>query len=151
MEFQLKGPAAELPKRVHNLLTITRVNANVGVGSTYLPASARIDEQSLAEMQEVSRCPLLFRISSIPPFILKQVTTIVYYVASGPTTRNRSNCQVSKCIEEGFQGHGDNYVRGNRHDDRRRSWKAIIEEAINIILLVASINTNQSFSPKACS
>lgn len=50
---QLKGPSAELPKRVHNLLAITRVNANVCVGSTYLPASARIDEQSLAEMQEV--------------------------------------------------------------------------------------------------
>lgn len=50
---QLKGPTSELPKRVHNLVSVTRLNANIGVGSTYLPASARIDNQSLAEMQEV--------------------------------------------------------------------------------------------------
>ncbi|ONK58210.1 uncharacterized protein A4U43_C09F9620 [Asparagus officinalis] len=50
---QLKGPTVELPKRVHNLLAITRVNPNVGVGLTYLPASARIHEESLTEMQEV--------------------------------------------------------------------------------------------------
>ncbi|KAJ6818981.1 nuclear pore complex protein NUP54 [Iris pallida] len=53
MAIQLKGPGAELPKKVHNLLAVTRVHANGGVGSAYLPASARIHEQSLAEMQEV--------------------------------------------------------------------------------------------------
>ncbi|KAJ6846203.1 nuclear pore complex protein NUP54 [Iris pallida] len=53
MARQLKGPGAELPKKVHNLLAVTRVHANGGVGSAYLPASARIHEQSLAEMQEV--------------------------------------------------------------------------------------------------
>lgn len=52
MARQLKGPGAELPKKVHNLLAITRVHAHGGVGS-YLPASAKIHEQSLAEMQEV--------------------------------------------------------------------------------------------------
>lgn len=56
MDIQVKGPTAELPKRVHNLLSRTRVNVDIGIGSAYLPASARIDEQSLAEMQEVSIC-----------------------------------------------------------------------------------------------
>ncbi|KAJ4972996.1 hypothetical protein NE237_006170 [Protea cynaroides] len=51
---QLKGPGAELSRRVHNLLSISRVRANAnGGGSIYLPGSTKIDEQSLADMQEV--------------------------------------------------------------------------------------------------
>nr|XP_010929771.1 nuclear pore complex protein NUP54 [Elaeis guineensis] len=52
---QLKGPGAELSRRVHNLLTISRVRANTGaLGSCiYLPGSAKIHEQSLAGLQEV--------------------------------------------------------------------------------------------------
>lgn len=55
MMIQLKGPGAELSRRVHNLLTISRVHANTGfLGSgIYLPGSAKIHEQSLAELQEV--------------------------------------------------------------------------------------------------
>lgn len=53
--FQLKGSGAELSKRVQNLLTITRGQANgSGPGnSIYLQGSAKIHEQSLADMQEV--------------------------------------------------------------------------------------------------
>lgn len=50
---QLKGSNAELPKKVQHLLAVTRANAHIGYGSSYLPASARIHEQSLLEMQEV--------------------------------------------------------------------------------------------------
>ncbi|KAF5443537.1 hypothetical protein F2P56_036085 [Juglans regia] len=52
---QLKGSGAELSKRVQNLLTLSRVQANgIGAGSSiYLPGSTKIDEQSLADMQEV--------------------------------------------------------------------------------------------------
>ncbi|EXC06146.1 hypothetical protein L484_005468 [Morus notabilis] len=52
---QLKGSGAELSRRVQNLLTISRVQANsiVGGGSLYLPGSTKIHEQSLADMQEV--------------------------------------------------------------------------------------------------
>ncbi|XXG50252.1 hypothetical protein AAC387_Pa02g4298 [Persea americana] len=51
---QLKGPGAELARRVHHLLSVSRVHANVGVGgSIYLPGSTKIHEQSLADMQEV--------------------------------------------------------------------------------------------------
>lgn len=52
---QLKGSGAELSRRVQNLLTISRVQANsiVGGGSVYLPVSTKIHEQSLADMQEV--------------------------------------------------------------------------------------------------
>lgn len=52
---QLKGPGAELSRKVHNLLSISRVHANAGAlgSSIYLPGSARIHEQSLAELQEV--------------------------------------------------------------------------------------------------
>lgn len=46
---KLKGPGAEV-SRVHNLLAASRVHTNGG--SAYLPASAKIDEQSLASLQE---------------------------------------------------------------------------------------------------
>nr|DAD34279.1 TPA_asm: hypothetical protein HUJ06_004919 [Nelumbo nucifera] len=52
---QLKGSGAELSRRVHNLLSISRVHANAlgGGGSIYFPGSTKIHEQSLADMQEV--------------------------------------------------------------------------------------------------
>lgn len=52
---QLKGSGAELSRRVQNLLTITHGQANgSGAGnSIYLQGSAKIHEQSLADMQEV--------------------------------------------------------------------------------------------------
>ncbi|XP_058103292.1 nuclear pore complex protein NUP54 [Magnolia sinica] len=52
---QLKGSGAELARRVHNLLSISRVHANAGGvgGSLYLPGLTKIHEQSLADMQEV--------------------------------------------------------------------------------------------------
>ncbi|URD72768.1 nucleoporin [Musa troglodytarum] len=52
---QLKGPGAELSRRVHNLVSISRARANTGElnGSIYIPGSAKIREQSLADLQEV--------------------------------------------------------------------------------------------------
>lgn len=52
---QLKGSGAEFSRRVHNLLTVSRVQANgIGAGgSLYLPGSTKIHEESLADMQEV--------------------------------------------------------------------------------------------------
>ncbi|KAI4336594.1 hypothetical protein L6164_015104 [Bauhinia variegata] len=52
---QLKGSGAELSRRVQNLLTVSRVQANgIGFGgSVYLPGSTKIHEQSLADLQEV--------------------------------------------------------------------------------------------------
>ncbi|KAM0934901.1 putative nucleoporin nucleoporin alpha-helical domain-containing protein [Dioscorea sansibarensis] len=51
---QLKGPGADLSKRVHNLLRICRLHGNAGAGGPiYLPGSTKIDEQSLADMQDV--------------------------------------------------------------------------------------------------
>ncbi|KAF5187262.1 Nuclear pore complex protein nup54 [Thalictrum thalictroides] len=55
LTMQLKGSGAELSRRVHNLLSISRVQGN-GIGggaSVHLPGSAKIHEQSLADMQEV--------------------------------------------------------------------------------------------------
>lgn len=51
---QIKGSGAELSRRVQNLLTVSRMqaNANCSVGSL-LPGSTKVDEQSLADMQEV--------------------------------------------------------------------------------------------------
>ncbi|KAG5521857.1 hypothetical protein RHGRI_034176 [Rhododendron griersonianum] len=53
--LQLKGSGAELSRRVQNLLTVARVQANGGGGggSIYLPGSTKIHDQSLADMQEV--------------------------------------------------------------------------------------------------
>uniref|UniRef100_A0A7N0UUF7 Nucleoporin Nup54 alpha-helical domain-containing protein n=1 Tax=Kalanchoe fedtschenkoi TaxID=63787 RepID=A0A7N0UUF7_KALFE len=52
---QLKGSGAELSRRVQNLLTISRMQANGfgATGSVYLPGSTKIQEESLADMQEV--------------------------------------------------------------------------------------------------
>ncbi|KAH7670316.1 Nucleoporin Nup54/Nup57/Nup44 protein [Dioscorea alata] len=51
---QLKGPGADLSKRVHNLLRISRLHGNAETGGPiYLPGSTKIDEQSLADMQDV--------------------------------------------------------------------------------------------------
>ncbi|KAJ6323947.1 hypothetical protein OIU76_011278 [Salix suchowensis] len=52
---QLKGSGVELSRRVQNLLTVSRVQANgIGAGgSLYLPGSTKIHEESLADMQEV--------------------------------------------------------------------------------------------------
>lgn len=64
--MQLKGSGAELSRRVQNLRAVSGVQANsIGaVGSAYLPGSTKIDDQSLADMQEVSRlaCKLLLSI-----------------------------------------------------------------------------------------
>lgn len=55
MPIQLKGSGAELSRRVQNLLTIARFQENAGGGgSVYLPGAAKIHEQSLSDMQEVS-------------------------------------------------------------------------------------------------
>lgn len=51
---QLKGSGAELSRRVQNLLTVSRVQANGhGGSSVFLPGSTKIHEQSLSEMHEV--------------------------------------------------------------------------------------------------
>ncbi|MED6199885.1 Nuclear pore complex protein Nup54 [Stylosanthes scabra] len=52
---QLKGSGADLSRRVQNLLTVSRVQTNgMGFGgSVYLPGSAKIHDQSLADLQEV--------------------------------------------------------------------------------------------------
>ncbi|CDP19899.1 unnamed protein product [Coffea canephora] len=51
---QLKGSGAELSRRVQNLLTLSRVQANgLGGRSMYIPGSTKIHEQSLLDMQEV--------------------------------------------------------------------------------------------------
>lgn len=51
----MKGPGAELSRRVQSLQTICRAQANsFSAGSSiYLPGSTKIDEQSLIDMQEV--------------------------------------------------------------------------------------------------
>ncbi|XP_073013851.1 nuclear pore complex protein NUP54 [Typha latifolia] len=52
---RIKGPGAELSKRVYNLLSISRVlaNSNGSGGPIYVHGSTKIQEQSLAELQEV--------------------------------------------------------------------------------------------------
>ncbi|KAF3510876.1 hypothetical protein F2Q69_00008063 [Brassica cretica] len=52
---QVKGPGAEISRRVQSLQTIRRAQANsFSAGSSiYLPGSTKIDEQSLIDMQEV--------------------------------------------------------------------------------------------------
>lgn len=62
-QLQLKGSGAELSRRVQNLLTLSRVQANSFGGSVFLPGSTKIHEQSLTDMQEVSVTILELKIS----------------------------------------------------------------------------------------
>ncbi|KAL0924420.1 hypothetical protein M5K25_005248 [Dendrobium thyrsiflorum] len=51
---QIKGPGGELSRKVHNLLSISRLQANAGgIGASYHLGSAKIDERSLADLQVV--------------------------------------------------------------------------------------------------
>ena len=54
--LQLKGPSADLSKRVNTLLSTTRLLASTGGagGSVYIPSSAKVDERSVTELLEVS-------------------------------------------------------------------------------------------------
>ncbi|EEC81885.1 hypothetical protein OsI_25696 [Oryza sativa Indica Group] len=51
---QLKGPTGDLHKRVYNLLSTSRLLASAGgtAGPIYIPSSAKVDEQSVAELLE---------------------------------------------------------------------------------------------------
>ncbi|KAL6639488.1 hypothetical protein ACP70R_023218 [Stipagrostis hirtigluma subsp. patula] len=51
---RLKGPGADLPKRVNNLLSTSRLLASTGAagGTVYIPTSAKVDERSVAELLE---------------------------------------------------------------------------------------------------
>ncbi|KAJ3671891.1 hypothetical protein LUZ60_007970 [Juncus effusus] len=54
MAKQIRGPASELSKRVYNLMSVSRVLVNSGqVGQLYVPGSAKVDDQSLLDLQEV--------------------------------------------------------------------------------------------------
>ena len=87
---------------------------------------------------------LFFRRSSVSTFMLQQFQRMCYYGGTGTTAGNGSNCEASKCTEEGYQGCGDNNVwRNRRHGGW--SWKENFEE-VHIILLFSSNNTDQSFS-----
>ena len=58
--LQLKGPSADLSKRVNTLLSTTRLLASTGGagGSVYIPSSAKVDERSVTELLEVSGATL---------------------------------------------------------------------------------------------
>eukprot|EP01018_Ginkgo_biloba_P037159 Gb_32959 [translate_table: standard] len=64
---QLQGPSAELPRRVHTLLSISRMRANIGGAPTLLPGLPKIDDQSLGEMHEVlhQQTEAISRLSSV--------------------------------------------------------------------------------------
>ncbi|KAL5198736.1 hypothetical protein ABZP36_002248 [Zizania latifolia] len=51
---QLKGPNGDLHKRVYNLVSTSRLLASTGGagGPIYIPSSAKVDEQSVAELLE---------------------------------------------------------------------------------------------------
>lgn len=51
---QVKGPAGDLSRKLHNLLSLARVQANAGgIGASYHLGSIKIEDQSLADLQEV--------------------------------------------------------------------------------------------------
>jgi nuclear pore complex protein Nup54 len=50
--LQLKGPNADLSKRVNSLLSTSRLVASTG-GQVYVPNSAKVEERSVTELLEV--------------------------------------------------------------------------------------------------
>jgi nuclear pore complex protein Nup54 len=55
--LQIKGPNADLSKRVNSLLSTSRLLASTGGagGQVYIPNSAKVEEQSVTELLEVKR------------------------------------------------------------------------------------------------
>lgn len=53
--LQLKGPNADLSKRVNSLLSTSRLLASTGGagGQVYIPNSAKVEERSVTELLEV--------------------------------------------------------------------------------------------------
>lgn len=84
---QVKGPGAELSRRVQSLQTICRAQANsFSAGSSiYLPGSTKIDEQSLIDMQEVWDARSLVFACFLKPIHCKTVWDIVKQVLQQET------------------------------------------------------------------
>ena len=55
--LQLKGPGADLSKRVNTLLSTSNLLASTG-GPVYIPHSAKVDERSVTDLLEVSSAVL---------------------------------------------------------------------------------------------
>ncbi|KAJ4752027.1 Nuclear pore complex protein Nup54 [Rhynchospora pubera] len=55
MAKRIKGPGSDLSKRVYNLMSVSRVLVSSGGigGPVYVPSSAKVDEQSILDLQEV--------------------------------------------------------------------------------------------------
>ncbi|KAJ3701561.1 hypothetical protein LUZ61_005266 [Rhynchospora tenuis] len=55
MPKRIKGPGSDLSKRVYNLMSVSRVLVSSGGvgGPVYVPSSAKVDEQSILDLQEV--------------------------------------------------------------------------------------------------
>lgn len=69
--MQLKGPSADLSKRVNTLVSASRLLANTGGagGPVYIPSSAKVDERSVTELLEVSGAVL----SSLDSHVMCQI------------------------------------------------------------------------------
>lgn len=72
--LQLKGPSADLSKRVNTLLSTSRLLASTGGagGSVYIPSSAKVDERSVTELLEVSGAVLSSSLSLLDNRVLCQ-------------------------------------------------------------------------------
>ncbi|CAA0832662.1 Nuclear pore complex protein NUP54 [Striga hermonthica] len=84
---QLKGSGGELSRRVQNLLTLSRLQADgLNGGSVYLPGSTKIQEQSLVDMQEVlqRQTEAIARLASVLKRDIRDVEIIMTH--DTPTT-----------------------------------------------------------------
>lgn len=74
----MKGPGAEVSRRVQSLQSISRAQAHsFSAGSSiFFPGSTKIDEQSLIDMQEVWRCDIFGPLLVSTKFIVKLSTVL---------------------------------------------------------------------------
>lgn len=72
IHLKLKGPGTELSRRVHNLLSITRMRANSGDfrDSIHILGPAKLQEQSLCDLQEVWFVVTLYMVVLFNNFLL---------------------------------------------------------------------------------
>ncbi|KAK9116397.1 hypothetical protein Sjap_015344 [Stephania japonica] len=112
LTMQLKGSGAELPRRVHNLLSVSRVRANgIGGGSAaYLPRSTEINEQSLVDLQEVRDKVQQNNIISITR--RGELNNIFFILCSLPFVSYRScNSRLSSKDTEDAEAHSSVYFQ----------------------------------------
>lgn len=94
---QIKGPGSELSKRVYNLMSVSRVLVSSGGvgGPVYVPSSAKVDEQSIFDLQEVKKLYCL--LPNVTVFTMQAVLVKTGWYAKLANSINTNSRITDRC------------------------------------------------------